>query len=136
MPRSLLFVLALTMAATCGEDAPDAGPDGGVDAGVDAGSDAGPPPVCEGIAELPEPPCGDGEFLYQEQSCGPWPPDAGPRPPCQMVGDGRCHQECEWDGDCTDPCRPFCRRLGLFSGGDYNCNRVIQICKADDANDC
>lgn len=84
---------------------------------------------------LPEPPCEDGSFLYEDPICGPVPPDAGSGT-CGEAGDGLCHQRCTTDGDCTDPCRPFCRRLGLYDGGDGACNRTVTICRATDRDEC
>lgn len=89
---------------------------------------------CEVPAPLAAAPCAAGYFAYVDPVCGPTPPDAGSM--CGEGGDGLCHQECETDADCTDPCRPLCRRLGLFDGGDFNCNRVVTVCSAEDRNDC
>jgi len=121
---ALLAGIAITVSTACSGPATDR----------DAASDA-PTPTCETPAPLEMGPCDDGYFLYDDPICGPWPPDAGP-PMCGEAGDGRCHQECRTDADCTDPCRPLCRRLGLFNGGDFNCNRVITICRAEDIDHC
>jgi len=91
--------------------------------------------VCETAIPLSMPPCDEGYFLYEDRRCGPVPPDAEPFP-CVEEGDGLCHRECGRDADCTDPCRPYCRRLGLFSSGDFNCNRIVMICRAEDRSDC
>lgn len=81
------------------------------------------------------PSCAAGYFYYADQLCGLAPPDSGPTE-CSEEGDGRCYQECIEDADCMDPCRPYCRRLGLYNGGDFNCNRVVRICRAEDRDDC
>lgn len=90
---------------------------------------------CEDAPPLSEGPCGEGFFRYQDPLCGPVPPDAGAGS-CTEAGDGLCHRECASDADCTDPCRPYCRQLGLYNGGDFNCNRVVTICRAEDRDDC
>jgi hypothetical protein len=31
---------------------------------------------------------------------------------------------------------PFCRLLGLYGGGDFNCNFSVRICRATTRDDC
>ncbi len=77
--------------------------------------------------------CGAQDFIYVDQSCSLLPP--GDKLGCRDVGDGLCHLRCGSDGDCPDAV-PYCRTLGLYSGGDYSCNGSVRICRDADQNDC
>jgi hypothetical protein len=90
--------------------------------------------VCTSPSALPSPPCPTGSFLYDDSIGGPNP--TGDFTPSDPVGDQLCHHLCETDTDCTDPCRPSCHTLGLFHGGDYNCNLTVRICGTDSADEC
>ncbi len=67
-------------------------------------------------------------FLYKDKLCGLTRSDAQPIT-CSEAGDGRCYLRCKQDSDCKDSARPFCTQIGLFAGGDYNCNKVVQACR-------
>ncbi|MEI9951668.1 MAG: hypothetical protein WDO74_22480 [Pseudomonadota bacterium] len=91
-------------------------------------------PVCEGAPPpLPSAPCPGDYFHYSEQICGPTP--GGDRS-CSLAGDQLCHQVCTTDADCSDPCRPYCRTIGLYAGGDYGCNRKLWVCSASNFDQC
>jgi hypothetical protein len=60
-------------------------------------------------------------------------PDAGAT--CTDVGDGLTYHPCSADKDCSRDA-PFCRTLGLFLGGDFNCNGKIVVCRPVDRDDC
>jgi hypothetical protein len=51
------------------------------------------------------------------------------------VGTGECYERCTSGAQCPDDA-PFCRTLGLFSGGDFNCNLSVRVCRPVDQNDC
>lgn len=70
-------------------------------------------------------------FVYQDTYCGL----AVDGSTCTDVGDGRAYSVCSSDGDCS-PTEPFCRTLGLFHGGDFNCNASVTICRSVDHDDC
>ena len=99
--------------------------DGGHDAGdVDAAhceADTGPPPDS----------CEPGQYQYEDTLCSPPPGDQ-----CEPYGDGRCYDLCETDADCTDSCRPYCRTLGLFAGGDWGCNEWRYVCQSTTFDEC
>lgn len=93
-----------------------------------ATSDAG----CEPLTESP---CSPGQFHYDDERCsGPVP--GGGEPSCETVGDGLCHATCEDDGDCSNPCRPHCRTIGLYRGGDFSCNGTVSVCSAEATDEC
>jgi hypothetical protein len=117
------------------EDAGRQTPDAAVDSAAHACNEAAAPePLPVGGS------CGADQYLYVDQGCdGPIPSpelEAGVTGTCDDVGDGRCHRRCATDSDCTDPCRPFCSILGLFDGGDYNCNAGVRICREKPKDDC
>src|SRR2546430_3431375 len=58
-----------------------------------------------------------GTFVYRDARCGILPNGVT----CTDVGDGLAYQICASDHDCSGDA-PFCRTLGLFQGGDFNCN--------------
>lgn len=97
---------------------------------------------CEGAIALPAPKagaCGLGEFLYEDRSCsapGGSGSDSGAKVACFEEGDELCHRRCASDADCGDPCRPFCRVLGLWDGYDSSCNAGVRICRERDVDDC
>ena len=39
-----------------------------------------------------------------------------------------CAETCERDTDCRDPGRPSCAAIGLFEGGDWECNDTMMAC--------
>jgi hypothetical protein len=88
--------------------------------------------LCVAACGRPARTCGAEDFVYVDQSCGQVP---GGTPACEQVGDGLCHFRCGSDGDCPEAA-PYCRTLGLFSGGDFNCNGSVRICREVDRNDC
>ena len=74
-------------------------------------------------------------FVYQDLRCdAPLPDDAGAGQ-CHEVGDAATYLLCSADGECP-PATPFCRTLGLFKGGDFNCNATVRICRSTALNDC
>jgi hypothetical protein len=73
-------------------------------------------------------------FVYRDLRCVSPPPDGGTSQ-CQEVGDGASYVICAADGDCS-AAAPFCRTLGLYSGGDFGCNRSVSICRTIDHDDC
>ncbi len=75
--------------------------------------------------------CAADWFLWDDYSGGP-PPHAGGG----LEGDNRCYQRCGTNDDCKDPARPFCSILGLFKGGDYQCNGGVRVCRCKQRNDC
>jgi hypothetical protein len=77
--------------------------------------------------------CGAGDFVYRDRACGA--PLPGGTSTCSDVGDGLCHLRCASDADCPAE-TAFCRTLGLYSGGDFNCNSSVTICRAIDRDDC
>jgi hypothetical protein len=79
--------------------------------------------------------CPSATFLYEDESC-PGVTDAGSSLQCTQEGDGLCHERCNTDADCSDPGRPYCRILGLFDGGDWNCNAGVRVCRETDKDDC
>jgi hypothetical protein len=72
-------------------------------------------------------------FVYHDLRCDA--PSPGGSVSCHDVGDGRSYVECATDSDCPARAK-FCRTLGLFKGGDYSCNAMVQICREVDRNDC
>lgn len=78
--------------------------------------------------------CELGDFVYQDWACGL--PSADGVWTCSIVGDGRCYVMCESDSECSDSGAPYCRRIGLFFGGDYGCNQAISVCRDVDVHDC
>ncbi len=73
-------------------------------------------------------------FIYHDLRC-PGPLPDGGAADCVDVGDGASHVVCETDRDCPAQA-PFCRILGLYSGGNYSCNQTIRVCRSLDHNDC
>jgi hypothetical protein len=73
-------------------------------------------------------------FVYQDLQCAAPLPDGGAGQ-CHEVGDGATYLECASDGDCPGA-TPFCRTLGLFKGGDFNCNATVRICRPAAHDDC
>jgi hypothetical protein len=73
-------------------------------------------------------------FVYQDLRCDLPLPDAGAAQ-CHEVGDGATYLECKVDADCPAGA-PFCRTLGLFKGGDFNCNATVRICRPTAQDDC
>lgn len=80
-------------------------------------------------------PCGTCRFYYDDNLCGLTPPDAGYYP-CQQMGDLACYDYCTDSSQCKDSNRPNCSVLGLFNGGDYNCNKPVKVCRAKKDDDC
>jgi hypothetical protein len=74
--------------------------------------------------------CATREYLYDDGSCG-----AGVGP-CMLEGDNLCHARCDADTDCPDPCRPYCRILGLFQGHDVGCEAGVKVCREAPKDDC
>jgi hypothetical protein len=70
-------------------------------------------------------------FVYRDQRCG----SASDGGSCQEVGDGQSYQECSSDSQCPGSA-PYCRSLGLYSGGDFNCNGAVVICRTANHDDC
>lgn len=68
----------------------------------------------------------DALFRYTDRLCGF---GSGGGSSCTDEGDGRCYLRCTSDADCTLPGRPYCTQIGLFDGGDYNCNAVVFACR-------
>jgi hypothetical protein len=60
-------------------------------------------------------------------------PDAGLH--CVEVGTGESYARCSTDAQCPAQA-PFCRVLGLYGGGDFNCNFSVRICRATNRDDC
>ena len=95
--------------------------------------------VCEGEAAAPlaipdadgELSCAEGKFLYSDFLGSP-----GSGLPPEQMGSLRCYDTCRSDADCHDPCLPHCSVQGLFSGGDFNCNATIRLCRAKANDDC
>lgn len=77
--------------------------------------------------------CQDTDFVYTDEICGP-PRDGGSQ--CEDYGDGKCYARCESDSDCTEAARPHCSVLGLYNGGDYNCNDSVKVCHSESFEDC
>src|SRR5437762_2273475 len=81
--------------------------------------------------------CGGGRdecgFVYRDRACSA--PTPGVAPACAEIGDGLCHATCASDADCPAD-HPFCRELGLYAGGDFNCNDKVLVCRAEDRDDC
>ena len=84
------------------------------------------------------PPCPDGYFQYMDELCsGPRESDGGYHGSCTEKGDKKCYRLCESSGDCGDDFNgPNCSRLGLFNGGDWNCNESVKVCRQKQADDC
>jgi hypothetical protein len=125
----------MLLAAACSSDTQsDASP---VDASLDSNGDGANPqcstddatPGCAGDAAC----CSSDEYYYKDSLCGPLQ-EGGIS--CTDFGDRACHKKCASDADCPDSCMPYCRRLGLFAGGDYNCNSTVMICREIDKDDC
>ncbi len=96
---------------------------------------ATPAPVCDGSpAPLAPAPCPPGYFYYTDEICGPELSGSACVP--DRVGDQLCHQTCTTDADCSDPCRPHCRTLGLYAHGDYNCDAQVRVCGTSTVDDC
>lgn len=76
--------------------------------------------------------CGPGYFRYSDMSCSVIP--GGPSE-CTSEGDGKCYLECTSDDDCGG-CAPYCRSLGLFNDGDFQCNRSVRVCRESSFDDC
>ena len=87
---------------------------------------------CEALTPAP---CAAGQFLYDDESCGGPLPDGG-TPTCTEVGDGLCYDTCADDSDCADSCRPFCRTIGLFRRGDFQCNGTASVCGSSPDDQC
>jgi hypothetical protein len=80
-----------------------------------------------GASQAPQAPL----FVYRDTYCG-LAVDGGT---CFDVGDGRMYPVCSSDSNCS-PGEPFCRVLGLFHGGDFNCNASVKICRTVDRDEC
>ena len=78
-------------------------------------------------------PCSTDPFIYRDQRCDAALPDGGGS--CVEVGSGECYARCTMDAQCPADAR-FCRLLGLYSGGDFNCNASVRVCRPVDHNDC
>jgi hypothetical protein len=97
--------------------------------------EAAPVAVCGTAPEpLAPPPCPSGDFYYTDRACGPTP--GGALSCGSDEGDLRCHKLCATDAECADPCRPHCHTLGLFSGGDYQCNGHVRVCGTSTSDEC
>ena len=78
--------------------------------------------------------CKPGDYVCTDPGC-PGPLD---------LLHGTCFKPCtpepgkvgEPDPECDEPERPFCGQIGLFEGGDYNCNGCVHICVATPDNTC
>ena len=79
--------------------------------------------------------CAPGQYHYADELCPPPPWDVYEGEPCEPVGDGLCYTKCGNDSDCSVS-RPHCGLLGLYYGGDYNCNAAVSICRESDGDDC
>jgi hypothetical protein len=96
--------------------------------------------MCATWALLSAAACGSGRsaplapatFVYRDTSCGLLPNGLAT---CADVGDGLTYRLCSSDDDCS-PDAPFCRILGLFQSGNFNCNGQVVICRQVDRNDC
>jgi hypothetical protein len=133
------FVASLFLAIGCGGATVDDGKRSSTSAcAADGGTSCATDPpktdrVCRAPMALPSSPCADGYYLYADSIGGPGPDGTFSSSP---VGDQLCHQSCETDADCSDPCRPACHTLGLFSGGDWNCNGRVRVCGTRSFDDC
>jgi hypothetical protein len=74
------------------------------------------------------------DYLYSDPLCPR--PGAPPASTCREFGDLQCHNECRTDDDCAGTSFRYCSRVGLFAGGDSNCNVVKSICMSERRNDC
>jgi len=133
---ALIGIAACGHAAACGGaavsdgDRANCSADGGTDcANAAPESDR----VCKAPTQFRAPPCPDGYYLYADRVGGP---DPGGGHSSAPVGDQLCHQICKTDADCTDPCHPSCHTLGLFAGGDYNCNSKVRVCGTETVDHC
>jgi hypothetical protein len=88
-----------------------------------------------GCDETRSPSCTAGDFLYDDQSCRALPPDAGTTD-CVQQGDLTLYRRCTTAAECCEPERPYCSVLGLFNGGDWNCNATVRVCRDRQADDC
>jgi hypothetical protein len=80
-----------------------------------------------------QPRCSTNGFIYRDLRCDAPLPDGGGS--CVEVGSGDCYPRCAIDAQCSADA-PFCRLLGLYSGGDFNCNASVRVCRPVDRNDC
>ena len=82
--------------------------------------------------------CQPDDFVYHDRGCDLPSRDTGTgdEATCSEEGDGKCYARCETDADCTDPERPHCSNLGLYSDSDYSCAEDINICHAEEFDDC
>src|SRR2546423_15662012 len=80
-----------------------------------------------------QPPCSTDGFIHRDERCDAPLPDGGIH--CVEVGTGDCYARCTTDANCSADA-PFCRLLGLYSGGDFNCNASVRVCRPVDRNDC
>src|SRR5919204_972123 len=83
-----------------------------------------------GVGQQPYP---SGGFIYEDQLCDAPSPDGGVH--CVEVGNGESYARCTMDAQCPAQA-PFCRLLGLYGGGDFNCNFSVRICRATTRDDC
>ena len=89
--------------------------------------------LCAAACGRPSRTCGAEDYIYVDRSCNLQPP--GDHLGCRDVGDGLCYLRCGSDRDCPEAV-PYCRTLGLYSGGDFNCNGSVRICREADRSDC
>ena len=80
-----------------------------------------------------QPPCPNDAFIYRDLRCDAPVPDGGSR--CVEVGTGECYSRCTGNAQCSTSA-PFCRTLGLYGGGDFNCNSSVRVCRPTDFDDC
>ena len=78
-------------------------------------------------------PCPTTGFIYRDLRCDAPLPDGGGN--CVEVGTGDCYARCTTDASCSADA-PFCRTLGLYSGGDFVCNSSARVCRSVDRKDC
>ena len=77
--------------------------------------------------------CSTDGFIYRDLRCDAPLPDGGMS--CVEVGTGDCYARCTTDANCSADA-PFCQLLGLYGGGDFNCNASVRVCRPVDRNDC
>lgn len=108
MRNAWMVLPLLVVAAGCGSS------DHGL--GASPGPDAAPP-----LGAAPHPgTCIAGEFLYSDESCGPFNTAN-----CQATGDGWCYTTCKQGSTCAGGF--VCTALSLFEGSDYP-QETVYVC--------
>src|SRR4051812_3468156 len=74
-----------------------------------------------------------GTFVFTDEQCGGLAHDGGAS--CNSVGDGQTYSRCASDADCCGT-TPHCAVVGLYAGGDYNCNATVRVCMHEPRRDC